>query len=86
MNEVSNQQNNNQEMEKLYYKPNEASFNFNGITLNVDIPTFVGNIKKIREENRRKKALKELKKLEGKTLRDAQHHVEDETIEVEEVK
>jgi len=63
-----------QDMNQMYYRPNEANFNYHGITLNVNIPEFVGNIKRAINTAQEKKALRELKKLEGKTLRDAQHH------------
>jgi len=63
-----------QNMEQMYYRPNEASFNYNGVTLNINLPTFVKTIKKIIDNSKKNKALKELKKLEQKTMTDVQHH------------
>jgi len=79
-NQIAKKENNQQEMETMHYRPNEANINYNGITLNVDIPQFLKNIKKFnekrRERKREKQAFKELKKLEGKTLRDVKHYEE----------
>jgi len=58
------------QMESMHYRPNEASFNYNGITLNINIPVFLDKIKIMREKQLQKKAMKELKKLEQKTMED----------------
>lgn len=69
--------NNQQDMNQMYYRPNEANFNYKGITFNVDIPMFIEQIKKLIDNGQKKKALRELKKLENKTMTDVQHHNSD---------
>jgi len=68
---AANQQ---QNMNQMYYRPNEANFNYQGITFNVNIPEFVSNIKRVISKAQERKAIRELRQLEGKTLRDTQHH------------
>jgi len=72
------------QMETMQYKTNQANFNYNGITLNVDIPEFLGNIKKFKENQQRKKANKELQKLRGKTLEDVKCYEDVEYVEIDE--
>jgi len=70
----NNELSSNQETNTLHYRPNEASFNYGGITLNINIPEFLENVKKIKDNYQERKGLKELKSLEQKTIEDAKKY------------
>jgi len=65
---------NQQDMNQMYYRPNEANFNYKGVTFNVNIPMFIENIKKLIKSGQEKKAMRELRELEQKTKTNKEHH------------
>lgn len=62
--------------ETVKYRTNEASFNYNGVTVNINIPKVLDGIKSFKQKRMQQKALKELKEGQDRFHREMERHNE----------